>query len=86
MTITVTPEIEQMIAARVASGRFASPEEVLRESLRLLEEQERALDLERQAIRQKIALGMEQARRGELIDGKEVIRELLAELDDDAGE
>src|SRR5438132_13869493 len=80
LNVSLTPELEQFVASRVASGRYQSASEVVREGLRLLEERE----LEREAalddLRQKIAVGMEQAERGELLDGEEVFRDLERQL------
>ena len=38
LNISLTPELEQFIAARVASGRYQTASEVVRAALRLLEE------------------------------------------------
>ena len=42
MNISVTPELEQFVARKVASGRYNSASEVVREALRLLEEHDHA--------------------------------------------
>jgi putative addiction module CopG family antidote len=39
--VSLTPEIDDFIAGRIASGRFGSASEVVRAALRLLEEEER---------------------------------------------
>jgi antitoxin ParD1/3/4 len=41
-----------------------------------LEERERRREAALEAVKQKIALGLEQAKRGQLLDGEEVFREL----------
>jgi len=41
MSITMTPEAEAKIQARVGSGRYANADEVIAEALRLLDEDER---------------------------------------------
>ncbi|MGH9754431.1 MAG: type II toxin-antitoxin system ParD family antitoxin [Blastocatellia bacterium] len=43
MIITITPEIEEFVSERVRSGAYASGEEVILVSLRLLEAQEQKL-------------------------------------------
>ena len=40
MNVSLTPELEQYVSAKVESGRYNSASEVVREALRLLEEQE----------------------------------------------
>lgn len=41
MNVTLTPDVEALIAERVASGRYADASEVVREALRLLEQRDR---------------------------------------------
>lgn len=38
MNVSLTPELEQLVAAKVASGRYLSASEVVREALRLFEQ------------------------------------------------
>jgi antitoxin ParD1/3/4 len=52
-----------MIRQRVESGRYNNASEVVREALRLLEEQERV-----QHLRSLLAIGLEDERRGELVE------------------
>ena len=42
MNVSLTPQLEAMIRQRVESGRYNNASEVVREALRLLEEQERS--------------------------------------------
>ena len=42
MNVSLTPELEQFVSAKVDSGRYNSASEVVREALRLLEEHESA--------------------------------------------
>lgn len=72
LNISLPPELDEFVAARVRSGRFESPSDVVHEGLRLLRDREAALD----DVRAKIAVGLEQALRGELLDGDEVFDEL----------
>jgi antitoxin ParD1/3/4 len=61
----------------VRTGLYQSHSEVLREALRLLQEQKRTKEMELERLRREIAIGAEQARRGELFDGEAVFAELL---------
>lgn len=74
--IFLPPDLEDFVASRVASGRYASEGEVVREGLRLLAERERSQGTSRDTLRDAIAVGLEQARRGELLDGEEVFQSL----------
>ncbi|MDP2835227.1 MAG: type II toxin-antitoxin system ParD family antitoxin [Pseudomonadota bacterium] len=62
MNINLTPQLESMVREKVSSGRYTSASEVVREALRLMEEQDhlRAAKLEqlRQAIREGVASGV----------------------------
>jgi antitoxin ParD1/3/4 len=42
MNVSLTPELEEFVQARVQSGRYNSASEVVREALRLLEDLEKA--------------------------------------------
>jgi antitoxin ParD1/3/4 len=74
--ISLTPELEAFVASRVSSGRYQSASEVVRAGLRLLEQDELEREAARREIQQKIAVGLEHARRGELLDGEAVFDEL----------
>jgi antitoxin ParD1/3/4 len=81
LNVSLTPELEQFVQSRVASGLYQTASEVIREGLRLLEERERARETALEELRAKIRRGIGQADRGELLDGDAVfekIRELSA--------
>jgi antitoxin ParD1/3/4 len=48
VNVSLTQELEKMVAQRVASGRYASASEVIREALRLLDERDRLAELRRE--------------------------------------
>lgn len=60
MNVSLTPELEEIVAARVSSGRYASASEVIREALRLLEERDQLNQL-----RKELRLGLEQLDQGQ---------------------
>jgi antitoxin ParD1/3/4 len=64
VNISLTPELEQMVDNKVKSGRYASASEVIREGLRLLEEQEQLKQQRLSEVRRKIDRGIEQLDRG----------------------
>ena len=76
MEISLTPEMDAFVAGRVASGRYQSASDVVCAGLRLLEAAEREREAAFAEVRRKIAVGLEQARRGELRDGEAVFDEL----------
>jgi antitoxin ParD1/3/4 len=77
LNISLTPEWEQFINARIASGRYQSASEVVREGLRLLDEREEDRQTALQELRQCVAVGLEEAKRGELLDGEQVMADLM---------
>jgi antitoxin ParD1/3/4 len=71
MNISLTPELEQLVDEKVKSGRYASASEVIREGLRLLEEQEQMKQHRLAEIRQKIDRGLDQLDKGQGIPSRE---------------
>lgn len=69
MNVSLTPELEDLIAQKVQSGRYTSASEVIREALRLLEEQDRLRQERLAAVRREIDEGLAQLDRGEAIPG-----------------
>lgn len=65
MNVSLTPELETLISKKVESGRYTSASEVVREALRLLEEQDTLRELRRDELRKEIMKGVEQMRNGE---------------------
>ena len=63
MTISLPPELELMVRAKVDSGQYPSPSEVVRVALQLMEERDQLDDL-----RRLVAVGIEQADQGELTE------------------
>ncbi len=72
-TISLTPEQARFIDERVSSGQYQSASEVIRDALRLFQQAELTRTQSVAEIRARIAQGLDEAKRGELIDGKEAI-------------
>jgi len=75
MAITLRPETERRIAEQMRVGRYASADDVIEAGLALLEQLAPASDEDLERIRAGITEGLEQARRGELIDGDAALAE-----------
>jgi antitoxin ParD1/3/4 len=69
MKVSLTPELERRIAEKVESGLYASASEVVREGLRLLFETDALQDRQLAQLRADIQAGLDQADRGQLVDG-----------------
>lgn len=76
LNISLTPMLQKFVEKKVASGRYQTASEVVRDGLRLLEERERSMGNDLEAVRRKIATGLRQAKAGELIDGEAAFAEL----------
>ena len=81
LNVSLTPELEQFVQGRLASGRYQTASEVVREGLRLLELQERDRDAAYKALKAKLKRGAEQAERGEVVDGEEFLEQLIQRLE-----
>jgi len=74
MNVSLTNEQIRFIQQRVKTGRYRTAAEVVREALRVLMQQEsderREFAAWREQVRAKIDAGLDQAERGELVDGE----------------
>ena len=66
MNINLTPQLEAMVRQKVASGLYSSASEVVREALRLMEEQDQLRAVKLEQLRQDIREGLESGPAGEL--------------------
>jgi antitoxin ParD1/3/4 len=80
INISLTPELGDFVSSKVASGRYQSASEVVRQGLRLLQDQEMTRQAQLQRLRNQIQVGLDQAKRGELLDGEEVFEALERSL------
>jgi antitoxin ParD1/3/4 len=64
MNVSLTPELEQLVAEKVKSGMYQTSSEVIREGLRLLKERDERL----KSLRNDIRRGLDAADRGEFTE------------------
>jgi antitoxin ParD1/3/4 len=76
LNVSLTAELEQFVQQRVATGRYQTASEVVREGLRLLEYQERDRDAAFVAMKAKLERGSAQADRGEFVDPAETLKKI----------
>ena len=72
MNVSLTPELENFVQTRVKTGRYNSASEVVREALRLLEDQDKARAAQLEGFRSEIDRRLASLDRGEGLDGDEV--------------
>ncbi|NJL61699.1 MAG: type II toxin-antitoxin system ParD family antitoxin [Methylacidiphilales bacterium] len=80
MYIDLQQEDEQFIQAQIASGRYSNPEQVVAKALKLLEESENGYKEWEKETRKKVAIGLAQIDRGEVLDSKVVMAGLEEKL------
>lgn len=64
MNVNLTPELEKFVQEKVASGRYNSASEVVRESLRLLEDLDRVKMGRYEQLKRELEVGLKQAEAG----------------------
>lgn len=77
MEITLGGDLEQLVSERVASGRYRSPDEVVRAALLLLRRADQDRSERLAQLRDEIAVGLAAAERGDVLDGEAVMASLL---------
>jgi len=80
MTVTLTPELEQFVAEQLKTGHYRSADDVVVQSLEMLRAREEFIQSNAAELRQKISVGLEQIKRGEVVDGREafdILREKM---------
>ena len=80
MQITLPPELEQFIKNQVASGKYASTDEVFLAGIKLLQERENLYQGRFEELRREIMVGVEAAERGEFLDAETVMIGLQEKL------
>ncbi len=77
MNVSLTPELEKLVEAKVQSGLYQSPSEVVEDALRLLEQR----DSDLKELRARMDQGLAELDRGDVADGEEFMQRMLDELD-----
>ena len=72
MNVSLTPELEKFVADKVASGRYTSASEVVREALRLLEDQEKSRAERLEEFNRELQRRIDSLDRGEYVEPDEV--------------
>lgn len=76
MNVNLGSVFDKFIAELLNTGLYQSQSEVVREGLRLLKEREELKDLRLAELRKEIAIGGEQADRGEFVEGQRTFAEI----------
>jgi antitoxin ParD1/3/4 len=71
MNVSLTPELEKFVNAKVGSGRYNSASEVVREALRLLEEHDSARAAQLAGFNGELGRRLTSLDRGETVGPKQ---------------
>lgn len=77
MNVSLTPELEQFIDSKVKSGFYGSASEVIREGLRLLDEQESIKKKRLEMLNLEIDKGLSSLKSGNVVSGDEAYRQIV---------
>lgn len=80
MNITLKPEQEALIHAKLQSGNYQTVDDVIQAALDLLDEQDKAYEEWVIETRAKVDEGTASLERGEGIDGETFVNQLLSKL------
>lgn len=59
MNVNLTPQLEELVRAKVDSGLYTSASEVVREALRLMDEQDRLRLVKLEELRREVRRGLD---------------------------
>src|SRR5437764_12225287 len=76
LNVSLTPQLQKFVQNRVASGRYQTAGELVRESLRMMENLERQRAQGYSSLKKRVQADAAASERGEWFDGEEVFEEL----------
>jgi putative addiction module CopG family antidote len=59
MNVNLTPQLEELVRSKVSSGLYTSASEVVREALRLMDEQDRLRQARLDELRREVRKGLD---------------------------
>ena len=85
MNVSLTAALKNYVQDKVRNGDYESASEVIRDSLRALQERERSAVSYWATVREKVRVGRRQVAEGKTVDGESAMGEILAGLEAGAG-
>ena len=82
LNVSLTQSLERYVRAKVASGKYESASEVIRESLRLSQAAEQSQRLFWVGVRTQVAEARRQVAAGATVDGERAMDEIIDGLGD----
>ncbi|MBD2303580.1 type II toxin-antitoxin system ParD family antitoxin [Nostoc sp. FACHB-190] len=80
MNIQLKAEYEQFIQTLIATGRYENAEDVIVKALKLLKEWEKGREQWEEETKKKLAVGLADIERGDVVDGEVVMERLQEKL------
>jgi antitoxin ParD1/3/4 len=80
MQVTLPPELELIVSRQLTSGKYKNAIEVIKTAIELLEKQEDIYQGKLGELQQIALLGWEASQRGEVVDGKIVMKQIRSNL------
>lgn len=80
MNVSLTPELEKIVALKVESGMYNSASEVVREGIRLLQQRDEMREMKLAALRRDIEEGVKASEEGRVRNGSEVMAGIKGRL------
>lgn len=81
--MNLSPEFEELVRTKVETGRYKTANEVVQEALWLLDERDRLGSAQLQRLQDRIDEGLASLDRGQGIEGKPFMTELLDGIGDE---
>lgn len=82
MNVSLTPELEELVSAKVQTGRYSSASEVVREALRLLEDRDRAKAAQLAELNRELGRRLSSLDRGQRVNPEEARARLARKSED----
>ena len=81
LNVSLTPELDAFVQDTVRTGQYQSASEVVRDALRRLQEAFEDRQIYIAKLNADVAIGMDQLKRGETVDGETVFRQLREKIE-----
>jgi antitoxin ParD1/3/4 len=76
MNVSLTPELDQLVQQKVASGLYQTASEVIREGLRLLHERDAMREQQIRSLRQRIDRGLKHLDAGQGVPAEKAWKQI----------
>lgn len=76
LNVSLTPELEKIINFKIQSGLYNSATEVVRESIRLLQERDELRLIQLESLRREVEEGVRASEEGRVKEGTQVMTEI----------